>query len=249
MAEESPEQPAEVADPKAELGRLATPREDTEKVSFSEKKILVAPEKKPPEASEQAVARRPGPHPKNVVAFDQEAAPKPSRSVRLGRRDGIKLGLSLLALLITVPFLIYLFSHWQPESRPTPILGAQGGMGDMTVGGGTSTVFADASLEQAVRTQLALTPEAKLEPEALAALTTLDLSNLGVRQIRGIRLLTNLETLLLQGNPITSLRDLKSLPRLKAVDIRDTKILCSAQRLNIRRLEERGVSVTSDCGS
>ena len=102
--------------------------------------------------------------------------------------------------------------------------------------GGLAQSIADPMLELVIRESLDQ-PAAVLTSQELAQVTQLDASNRGIKTLKGIEQLQNLELVDLSYNPIWDLAPLVELPGLKNLNLRGTAVTNIAPVAEIKSLE------------
>ncbi len=84
--------------------------------------------------------------------------------------------------------------------------------------------FADPALRAAVETALGKAPGSPISAQDMAALTALDASGRGIRDLSGLELAVGLESLRLYGNRLDSLEPLSGLTGLRSLIFRDNAV-------------------------
>ncbi len=82
----------------------------------------------------------------------------------------------------------------------------------------------DDHLKEVIYTKLQIEDDEELNSQRLKEITSLNLSNEGIKDITGLEHFTNLETLNLSGNHITEFEELTKLKQLKELDLSFNKI-------------------------
>ncbi|WP_446897190.1 cell wall-binding repeat-containing protein [Clostridium sp. LBM24168] len=128
-----------------------------------------------------------------------------------------------------------------PNSRVGDIFGDVFGDKNSSTGDSSTTVFKDSNLEKLIREKVGM-PTGTLNYSDLENITSLDLSNQGIKDISGLQNCVNLKSLDLSYNQITSVKPLLKLYNLQDLDLSHNRISDVSYLSNLTSLKQLNLS-------